>query len=41
MKTKAMELFDKYLGMGEAEVILLFLPACFAVGAIVLSRLCE
>ena len=41
MKNKAMELFEKYLGMGDAEVILLFLPTCFVVGTIVLSRLCE
>ena len=41
MKTKIMQLFERHLGMGEAEVLLLFLPACFVVGAIVLSHLCQ
>lgn len=41
MKNKVMELFDKHLGMDEAEVILLFLPACIVAGLIVISLLCE
>lgn len=41
MKNKVVELFDKHLGMGEAEILLLFIPGVLALGLILIGHFCQ